>query len=346
MKHKRFGFTIIELIVVIAVIGTLAGIAIVGYGAWRESISAAAIKSDLAQAQAAMEDARNFDNAYPLDVATVFNASEDVQLTNWPFNSATLFCLTGTHASGQGGSFYIFTDAASPLAGSCDDMVLPDQSPYETVYTASGTWTKPAGLSHVDVLVIGAGGNGSEGCGGGGGGVWSTTVDGSALPMTVAVSVAGQGSGQASSFGSFATAGAGESVADCDVDGPSEGGAGGGTSTTYGVGGAGPAGGSWVSEGGSGLTGAGGGGGYFTLDAGAGGSGTYGGGGGGAPNFYMPGGAVGAGGNPSGAAGALTGIGGNGGGYGGGGGGNGEGTTGSYGLGAPGVVKVTAYFNS
>jgi len=43
----RAGFTIVELVVVIAVIGILATITIVSYGAWHKSTLSAQVKSDL-----------------------------------------------------------------------------------------------------------------------------------------------------------------------------------------------------------------------------------------------------------------------------------------------------------
>jgi hypothetical protein len=77
------------------------------------------------------------------------------------------------------------------------------------VFTTSGTWTKPAGVTTVTGVIIGAGGGGGSGrrdaagtvrCGGGGGGgsgVTRFSFPASALPATVAVSVPATAAGGA-----------------------------------------------------------------------------------------------------------------------------------------------------
>jgi hypothetical protein len=104
-----------------------------------------------------------------------------------------------------------------------------------SVFSNSGTWTKPEGCTKVSVLCIGAGGKGAS-CGragGGGGGSGSIAVkyniDVSSVD-TVAVAV-GQGNGSAStaSFGSFVSAAGGSNGNAADPRG--SGGAG-GTATT------------------------------------------------------------------------------------------------------------------
>ncbi|RWZ78826.1 MAG: pilus assembly protein [Candidatus Microsaccharimonas sossegonensis] len=49
------GFTIVELLVIIAVIGILAGVSILGYGAWKKQTIVSQLKSDLNGAAQAME---------------------------------------------------------------------------------------------------------------------------------------------------------------------------------------------------------------------------------------------------------------------------------------------------
>lgn len=78
------GFTIVELIVVIAVMGILAGITVVGYNGWRERASRDAVLSDIAQASNAMKSQLNFTNSYPATLADLrkhFNGSDEVQMT-------------------------------------------------------------------------------------------------------------------------------------------------------------------------------------------------------------------------------------------------------------------------
>ena len=110
------------------------------------------------------------------------------------------------------------------------------------VFTASGTYTKPAGINKIRVFVTGAGASGGMGTAnynaGGGGGAGATAIeliDVSSLSSTVAVTVGTGGtvvtatstngvSGGASSFGSYCTGGGGIQGATADQSGLSDGG--------------------------------------------------------------------------------------------------------------------------
>ena len=81
MKQSRVGFTVIELLVVITVIGILATIAMISYGPWQHSIADSNVRSDLLQATSAMKMYRNFSNDYPPNLGGVgFASSNNVAL--------------------------------------------------------------------------------------------------------------------------------------------------------------------------------------------------------------------------------------------------------------------------
>lgn len=186
------------------------------------------------------------------------------------------------------------------------------------VFTSSGTWTRPTGVSKVYVKVIGAGGNGASGSGngaggGGGGGGYAEGLISVTGNVTVTIgatnSFAGSTTIQATN-GSNGTASSGS-----------------GSSFVNGAGGAGGAG----SNGTINLTGA--------TGAGGAGASAFSTGGCGGGSAMGPGGGGGRAGNT---AGGTGGSGGSGGGYGGGGGGGGtsSGSPGAGGSGDPGAVII------
>lgn len=111
MLRKNSGFTLVELLIVVAIIGILAAIAIPQFAAYRAKAYCSAIKSDLANMAIAEEAYFTDNNAYFGGVATtaapltVGVAPNDVTVT--PSTGVTLtivagatgFTATGTHAN-------------------------------------------------------------------------------------------------------------------------------------------------------------------------------------------------------------------------------------------------------
>jgi len=120
-KNKNLGFTIAELIVVIVVIGILASVTIVGYGSWKSSTLAAAVKSDLNGVVSAMEDYRNFNDGYPSTIPTTFTPSNDVSLTFFTGGTGSFYCVDGTSTKNASIQFYVSssTKDKGALAGKC-----------------------------------------------------------------------------------------------------------------------------------------------------------------------------------------------------------------------------------
>lgn len=84
MKTTRrgHGFTIVELLIIIAVIAILAAISIFAFSGWRKSTAQRIVLSDMEQAVAALEANRNFKNSFPPNLAgTNFAASQESALT-------------------------------------------------------------------------------------------------------------------------------------------------------------------------------------------------------------------------------------------------------------------------
>jgi len=119
MKHihkNNSGFTIVELIVVIAVIGILAGAVIIGYGSWRRTTQIAQVKSDLNGAASAMASAQNFSNSYPTTVPATFTPSSGVTISGGGQYGGSTFCIKATS---NGIIYHITNGMTVPAVGSC-----------------------------------------------------------------------------------------------------------------------------------------------------------------------------------------------------------------------------------
>lgn len=124
MKAKdktQFGFTIVELLIVIVVIGILAAITIVAYNGIQERARSTTVTSALSQAAKKLAVYQvDYPNAYPA-------ALSDIGIQNTPkityqyvvnnTDQPATYCLTAT----TGSTTYYITGSAQSQAGNCSD---------------------------------------------------------------------------------------------------------------------------------------------------------------------------------------------------------------------------------
>ena len=117
--NARRGFTIVELLIVIVVIGILAGIVIVAYNGIQQKAHVAALQSDLSNAASTLEIANAQNNAYPAeaDLASAGLKASPGTTYQYTYSSTwNSYCLTGTNS---GASYDISSMNMTPIRGVC-----------------------------------------------------------------------------------------------------------------------------------------------------------------------------------------------------------------------------------
>ena len=112
------GFTIIEVITVITVIGILIGITVFSIGNWRTRTAQNEVSSDLHNVASAMEAARNFSTGYPASIPTTFKASPNVTVTLKTSTSST-YCIEAASKVVTTVVYKVSNSNRTPAAGTC-----------------------------------------------------------------------------------------------------------------------------------------------------------------------------------------------------------------------------------
>ncbi|HWT40786.1 MAG TPA: prepilin-type N-terminal cleavage/methylation domain-containing protein [Dongiaceae bacterium] len=144
MKRSRVGFTIVELIVVVTVIGILAGILIIGYGAWQHKVADANTQSDLQQGTTGLKSYQNFSNDYPPNLGGVGFASSSNVVLKLSTNSPQIRVYTGLTAAQNAQLFLNTCNALMPITSG--------GTTYNTSCSFSGVNIHVAGTSGSNIV--------------------------------------------------------------------------------------------------------------------------------------------------------------------------------------------------
>lgn len=130
------GFTIVEILVVVVVIGIIASIVVVSYSGVTQSVRRESIKTEVQSIAAQLKSLKNNDGSFPLSLNSLKTNSQYTYQYQSPSNS--FFCL----AVANGGMVYYATSQASDVQeGSCTPNIVGGRSFSVYVNTAGNVYT-------------------------------------------------------------------------------------------------------------------------------------------------------------------------------------------------------------
>lgn len=122
-KHLNRGFTIVELLIVIVVIGILATIVIVAYNGIQQRAHVAVLNSDLSGAITTLGIANAKNGTYPADLVSAGLKASPGTTYQYTYTSSTnSYCITAT---GSGVAYMASPAAPSPTLGVCPGHTAP-----------------------------------------------------------------------------------------------------------------------------------------------------------------------------------------------------------------------------
>jgi prepilin-type N-terminal cleavage/methylation domain-containing protein len=260
-KNVKQGFTIVELLVVIVVIGILAAITIVSYTGLSSKATVASLQSDLSGAKKQLAlyqvEHSNFPTSVPNTTGSTycpvddnkycFKASSGTSFTNYAVSNATNPQTFSMDAS-KSNTYYHISNNSNPSVVTpvyaTGGTVTTDGAYRIHTFTSSGTLTVTT-PGTAEVLVVGGGGGGCLGGGGAGGYLTGTETLTGTMNVTIGngglgnkYGVAKGATGGDSIFGTRTAKGGGGGACNgslkVGLTGGSGGGAGGGDEQDYG----------------------------------------------------------------------------------------------------------------
>jgi type II secretory pathway pseudopilin PulG len=128
MNRSRVGFTLIEVMIIISVLGILAAIVVIAWSGWRHRVDDSTVRNDLTQATSGLTSYQNFKNDYPPNLGGIDFAASPTVALKLSTNAAQVRVYSGLTPS----------ENAQLFLNTCNSL-MPVQSG-STVYNTSCTF--------------------------------------------------------------------------------------------------------------------------------------------------------------------------------------------------------------
>ena len=146
-KKSMAGFTILEIIIVISIIGILTSISILSYGNWQKTVVEAQLKSDLNGVATAMESYRNFNSGYPASIPLTFTPSVGLTISGGSVDGGKTYCAD--IFSSQFTDLYYHIDSTNRATGAQQGVCGPVNlvALFDSASSAKLSWDVAAGAT-------------------------------------------------------------------------------------------------------------------------------------------------------------------------------------------------------
>jgi type II secretory pathway pseudopilin PulG len=147
--RKNKAFTIVEVIVIVVVIGILAGMVTLGWANWNQKAEASKAKSDLNMAIATLGNEKNFKNGYPTTMPSSVKPSADIDLKY--YSDGTTYCMEARSTKVSGVIYSVRSSNTSTMDTTACGTAPAAPSPTASATSSSSirvSWSEVSGVSY------------------------------------------------------------------------------------------------------------------------------------------------------------------------------------------------------